>query len=408
MALDLAALSPQIRQMGNSLAQNVNEKYARLNEVSERYLSETGKEDVWGQIIDQAVKSRKPFPWPLAKPLEPFDTVEDALPSPTEHVILATDGSQIDVNHHGNALCYLINIGKVYLHYGPNSRAKLSSHPMLAYEEEDLYLQKEGMQRILVEGRYVNFKRDVQEIKVLTDLATEWADLNVPTLALQDGTLIRWVLASEESIIKERFLEPYRQSLAYFCQKQLPIASYISRSRAREIMGMLRFIYCHDVQVGQEPRCQRRKCSPSGTQSNPSCFICEGLTDGQLLGKQLQKDGQRGPLFISLSPINVRDYEERQRIHFFYMRIGREIARIEVPQWVAKDSKHISLVQSLIFDQCKKGQGYPVALARAHEQAVVRSADRRTFEKMIEGSLLRAEVPNFASRKLESKEQITL
>jgi hypothetical protein len=62
----------------------------------------------------------------------------------------------------------------------------------------------------------------------------------------------------------------------------------------------------------------------------------------------------------------------------------------------------------LIYDQCSKGQGYPVALARAHEQAIVRSADRRTFQRMVEGSLLRAELPATASLKRDSKEHVAL
>jgi hypothetical protein len=55
-----------------------------------------------------------------------------------------------------------------------------------------------------------------------------------------------------------------------------------------------------------------------------------------------------------------------------------------------------------------KGQGYPVALARAHEQAIVRAADRRAFLSIVEGSLLRAELPASDSRKRESKERQAL
>ena len=65
----------------------------------------------------------------------------------------------------------------------------------------------------------------------------------------------------------------------------------------------------------------------------------------------------------------------------------------------------VDLVHTLIYDQCIKGQGYPVALARAHEQAIVRAADRRAFLSMVEGSLLRAELPATDSRKRESKER---
>jgi hypothetical protein len=88
--------------------------------------------------------------------------------------------------------------------------------------------------------------------------------------------------------------------------------------------------------------------------------------------------------------------------------VGRELARVEVPRWVAHDAEQVDLVHSLIYDQCVRGHGYPVALARAHEQAVVRSADRRTFQRIVEGSLLRADLPATSSRKRESKERPAL
>ena len=86
------------------------------------------------------------------------------------------------------------------------------------------------------------------------------------------------------------------------------------------------------------------------------------------------------------------------------MRVGREIARVELPRWVADDRAQVGLVHALVYDQCMRGQGYPVALARAHEQAIVRAADRRAFLGIVEGSLLRAELPASDSRKRESKE----
>ena len=104
-----------------------------------------------------------------------------------------------------------------------------------------------------------------------------------------------------------------------------------------------------------------------------------------------------------MSRINVETYGPHL-IHFFYMRVGREVARVEIPRWVAEDPAAVELVHTLIYDQCMKGQGYPTALARAHEQAIVRAADRRAFLGIVESTLLRAELPASSSRKRESKE----
>jgi hypothetical protein len=108
-----------------------------------------------------------------------------------------------------------------------------------------------------------------------------------------------------------------------------------------------------------------------------------------------------------MNPINIKTYGEHL-IHFFYLRVGRELARVEVPRWVAEEPDLLNRVHSLVYDQCVRGQGYPVALARAHEQAVVRTADRRTFQRVVAGSLMRAELPATSSRKSESKERSAL
>jgi hypothetical protein len=131
-------------------------------------------------------------------------------------------------------------------------------------------------------------------------------------------------------------------------------------------------------------------------------MLCQGLVDTDVLGAQLQ-EGQRGPLFVSLSRINVERYGEHL-IHFFHMRVGRELCRVELPRWVATDQAMVDRVHSLVYDQCARGDGYPVAIARAHEQAIVRGADRKAFLRMLEGSMLRAEASADVSAKKASKE----
>ena len=49
----------------------------------------------------------------------------------------------------------------------------------------------------------------------------------------------------------------------------------------------------------------------------------------------------------------------------------------------------LELVHAVVYDQAQKGRGYPVALAEAHEQAVVRGAERELFYEMLEAALVR-------------------
>lgn len=402
MALDLAALSRQVRAMSGSLATEANDQRDRQTLALGRYLEEADAYQSWAQAVDL---SRETAAWLLARPVEPLNTLHDLPPKPPDYMLVATDGSQIDIERHGMAACYVINIGRVFLRYGALPAAKLSSLPALYYREEDLYLTN-GVRRIPIEGNYLSARRDVEEGVALADLAEEFLTGELPCVALQDGTLVRWTLAGAEKFVQDHFLAPY---LAYFDrlrERGIPVASYISRPRAPEVAGTIRLMLCPDVDLAAGRGAKCSECSDSAAGRTPSCYVCQGLTDAEIMADMLG-EGQRGPLFVSMSRINVESYGPHL-IHCFYMRVGREIARVEIPRWVAEDAAQVDLVHTVIYDQCIKGQGYPVALARAHEQAIIRAADRRAFLGIVEGSLLRAELPATASRKRESKEQQAL
>jgi hypothetical protein len=411
MALDLTTLGKQIRQMSDTLAGQARETSERSARMVATYLGQTGKEETWKQAVNL---SRETAAWLFALPVEPFDTAH-ALPAvPPAYHLVASDGSQIDIDRHGAAACYLINTGRVYLRYGDQPAARLTSQPALYYLDKDLYLT-DGARRIPIEGNYLSVRRDVEELQAVVGLADEYIldhaesdsmAADIPALALQDGTLVRWPLAGAEKFVQQHFLRPYLDGMEHLGQRDIPLASYISRPRAAEMVGTVRLMYCPDVNLAENRGAKCSVCSDVQASRPPSCNVCNGLMDADLLANRLA-EGQRGPLFVSMSRINVEAYEHHM-VHFFYLRVGRELARVELPRRVAQDRAKVDLVHSLIYDQCVKGQGYPVALARAHEQAIVRSADRRTFQRMIEGSLLRAELPATASRKQESKERAAL
>ncbi|TES83229.1 MAG: DNA double-strand break repair nuclease NurA, partial [Dehalococcoidia bacterium] len=87
----------------------------------------------------------------------------------------------------------------------------------------------------------------------------------------------------------------------------------------------------------------------------------------------------------------------------FYLRVDGEIARVEIPQWAAQDETLLELTHGLVLDQCRRGQGYPVALSEAHEQAVVTGADRETFWQLVESLLIGEHLPTPTSAKSFSK-----
>jgi hypothetical protein len=402
MPLDLAALSRQVRSMSSTLTHEADERRERQAIMLGRFLEEAHAHAMWAEAVDL---SREAFAWLLARPVEPLDTIVDVPARPESYSVVATDGSQIDVERHGMAACYVINIGRVFLRYGARPGAKLSSRPELYYRDEDLYLT-DGARRIPIEGNYLSARRDVEEGLALAELADEFLQREPHPVALQDGTLVRWTLAGAEKFVQQHFLQPYLEYLESMRARGIPVASYISRPRAPEVAGAIRLMLCPDVDVSTGSGANCSQCSDQAAGRAPSCGICQGITDADVLADTLA-EGQRGPLFASMSRINVESYGQHQ-IHFFYMRVGREVARVEIPRWVAEDRPLLDRVHSVVYDQYVKGQGYPVALARAHEQAIVRAADRRAFLSIVEGSLLRAELPASDSAKRTMKERQAL
>jgi NurA-like 5'-3' nuclease len=85
-----------------------------------------------------------------------------------------------------------------------------------------------------------------------------------------------------------------------------------------------------------------------------------------------------------------------------------EIARVEIPAWIANDEETVKFIHSVIIDQIKKGDGYPVVLSEAHEKAVVRAQERELFYRMLEESFVKNNISVRISRKSFKKRTPTV
>jgi hypothetical protein len=85
--------------------------------------------------------------------------------------------------------------------------------------------------------------------------------------------------------------------------------------------------------------------------------------------------------------------------------VGTEIARIEFPAWVVNDPQMIDQALGLVLAQIQKGYGYPVAIAEAHNQAVVRSGDRNHFFALLEREMIKAGVKNVSISYKEARKR---
>jgi len=336
--------------------------------------------------------------WLVADLVEGLDQRYTATPTPTDFTVMGSDGSHIDVDRHHSTRCYLINIGSAVITYGSAPDASLTSSPHLYSEDKDLAITPPGGGREQpVEGTILGIKRSVEECYCLADLAAGMpAGSNC--LALLDGTLILWGLEAypefvTDVLLNDGLLRCLDDMKKLNSQRKLALASYISFPRSTDVVNVLRLAICpHDV-VDSDRLC--KSCM------SRECDKVAGVRDRDLFLNRLDS-GERSALFISPSKIARERYGEH-RVYFFYLKVGDEVARIEIPQWVAENKELLNLTHSLVLDQCWRGHGYPVVLSEAHEQAVVTGADRENFWELVESSLVAEKMPSPTSAKSFSK-----
>lgn len=394
MSLDLTKVVSQVGGMVARLKAGVEERQKRLQHALAVLRNQSGNLDY---LTKKIVSSQTT--WLVAGLADGLDQCYKVPPLPAEFSVIATDGSHIDVDRHRSARCYLINIGTVILHYGVSPSASLDSFPRLYSGDEDLVITPTGGKgrEQPIEGTLLGIKRSVDECRQLAELAAKLPRGSL-TLALLDGSLILWGLEAYPEFVTETLLD--KGFLGYLDDirklndgRKLALASYISLPRSTDVVNALRVALCpHDP-----PDCDRY-CPSSKARE---CDTVAGVQDQELFSNLLGQ-GERSAIFISQSSI-VQKHYGRHQVHFFYLKVDDEIARVEIPQWVAMNESLLNLVHTLVLDQCRRGQGYPVALSEAHEQAVVTMADRENFWQLVESSLVEEHLPNPSSGKSRSK-----
>ncbi len=328
--------------------------------------------------------------WLVAEPTEDLHRVYTCPHVPGVFSVAATDGSQIMPDHHGPVLCYLLNLGSVVIHYGSGERPKLTSEPTLCYNESDLYWEMNGKQ-VLVQGELLAAKRSELEAKGLENLIKETAGMGRVTVAVEDGSLIKWNL-EQGSEWQKQILARYLQTLSTAKEFKAPLCGYLSGSRACDVINMLRLLFCPENPVN---------CNQCLYKEGAPCRRLDGLTDTNLFSRVLRGKGERSQVFVSSS--KVQDQYGEHRVGFFYLNVGGEIARVELPAWAWQDPQLLGLVHATIVDQVNKGNGYPVVLTEAHEQAVIKGPDRDVFFRLVEGAFIGQGIPVRSSGKSQNK-----
>jgi hypothetical protein len=393
--LDLAKLAGQIHGISQHFKKEVAASRQRL-ELAQVLLLETQAKREALIEIHQMWRDRLIFS--VAIPVEPIETCITINSPPDRHSVFATDGSQIAPSHHEIAYCYLINVGRVMLHYGQNLHPLLDSIPEVYYKPEDLYVSKQWGIRT---EEWMGYRRAVIEAQMLAEIACRWVKPPGPhydpNLALVDGSLIYWFLDGLALEARDRILLPIQEAWEQLREAKIPLMGYLSASRSTEAVNFMRLQACpHET-----PNCIIN-CSDREEERAP-CQTIDPLRDATLWAYILEP-GQRGPLWRSTARI-LDLYGDEQRVYFCHVNVGTEIARIEVPAWVAEDSELFERSLGIMLAQVCKGYGYPISLAEAHNQAVVRGSDRARFFALLEQQMIRAGMQNVGTSYKETRKR---
>ena len=170
-----------------------------------------------------------------------------------------------------------------------------------------------------------------------------------------------------------------------------------------------------DTLIAKQLRAALARLREDDAECNRSCNArhsdrprCDDATsfDDRELFEVLLEPGHRSPLYqpsrlAARFALGLTVGEEWNS--FFYLHGGGEIARVEVPDWLADDPELLALSHAMLVKQCELGLGYPVAISEAHEQAVITGHDREEFRRLTLMLLEQRGLPTPESAKATSK-----
>ncbi len=388
MPLDLKKVIVQLKNIENNDLENLS--HLRLDSTYKLFEFTTkNQENLRGKLLETNERKKANFFFAIP---ESHKSLEEIIPCKENfnlpHVTIATDGSQINPSAHEISGSFLINIGLVSIPYfAKDIPVNLTSEPTIYNSQDDI--NPRTANENIPEEDLISYERTLKEIEELVKLAKLYKSYNLPVIVLLDGTLIHWHIEKFSSYFIENFIKRFSDAMHELKSLNIPVASFLSNSRSNDLINMLRIYKCPYETVDCKKHCG------SLDSRNLPCNPCQDyvpVMDRKLIEKYFlgenAKPGSRTILFKSNSKI-LNYYHDDLKVLFFYINTGTEIARVEIPAFVADNAELLDLTHNVVSLQCKVGFGYPVTLSEAHLQAVVTKADRQIFYDLIKEQMLR-------------------
>jgi hypothetical protein len=360
MPVNFQEIQIQVREMGQAAQLRKQELNARLD-LAERLLYQYATEqEAVRTRIDQAAAASSYLR--CAVPGDEALTSQVEVPGlKCEYVLLAADGSQVIPSHHDAVEFGVINVGAIRLLPGQPYAPREIVHSRMLFHES-LY-NSEGSP---LTEEVIALMRDIAERKVLG----EYARLEqVPVVTLTDGQLEIYGESKQSREFKDK-LDEYKQVLLDLSQLEVVTAGYVEKPASDLAVRML------DLML----------LDPSELDKAGKKRPLRGIRDRDLFGRLLGSC-QRSAVFSIQA--RQQHLDGPLAVHFFYLNVSNtnhaNIARVEIPAWVARDPALVDLLHFALVGQCRQmgSRPYPYALHRSHEIAVVSFDEKNQLTNMI-------------------------
>ena len=392
MTLEFEKLTADLEKMAQTTARRLTQRRERVAEALHTLQAYRTNWTAVAQALTTAKEKSDEKHYRSARPFseaEPLDSHIPAPAPPAQATIIAADGSQIMPDRHAAHLYYLINVGGIIYHHGSGRTPETFSQPEIFYPESD-----EAIDSFNDTPGAVSIERDIQEIEALARQAVANRHNAQPLLAILDQRLLYWPIGSA-GVADNTAVTEWGSHMTGIRQAGALLCGYIDRPGTSGVMTLLRSLAGLTEAHFDWKELGKRKAT-------------QGLTDADMFREILQP-GERSVVFATISDSNdvFMAQDAANEVCFFYLNpglSGQNIARVDIPRWVAEDEGAVTAVHSLIIDQCRIMGNYPYVIARADEMAVVGRQDASELNFMIDVIMERHGINNDVTSKQGSKE----
>lgn len=391
MPVDFAKLLPQIRSFGDQALSNRTQAETQLTKLRESFIKAAAIPDLKNEVLRKLAGKGTIH---IALPTEEAIDSEFSRPvgARLARTILAADGSQVVPNRHEEIRFGLINIALFQTQPG-------SGKVPLEFVSTRLLDEFEDRERL--DEYRVSYLRDLEERCLIADMASSSDVSAVPVVALTDGPISifqqRKPLANVSMALPQADRERFEKAHSLLEKKRIVYAGYVDRPGSDLVARMIQAAMDEPTAVPERTKL---------------------LSDAGLFAPLLAPLA-RSALF-RLATVNPGSEEsELLTVYFFYLNIqGAQphrqrrkatIARVEIPEWIAKDRDAVDMLHETLISQSGiiDGMLYPYALQRAHEIALVRVEEKERIKAKLMGEMARRGlILNDKSEKQRAKDLI--